>query len=89
MLFSCVSQGAWHMPHDVLTVKDGKDQDFSTSYRQSKAGLQIFHKTSRTGLIYKTLTKLCCQYVNFQETNNKHNKIINICLKLIFTYFIQ
>ena len=85
MLFSCVFQGACHMLHEVLTVKDDKDQHFN--YRQPKVGLQIFHNTTRTGLIYKTLTKLCCAYVNFQETN-KDNKIINMCLKLILQVII-
>ena len=72
------------MPHEVLTVIDDKDQHFN--YRQPN-GLQIFHNTTRTGLIYKTLTKLCCAYVNFQETN-KHSKIINMCLKLILQAII-
>ena len=85
MLFSRVFPGACRMPHEVLTVKDDKDQHFN--YRQPKVGLQIFHNTTRTGLIYKTLTKLCCAYVNFQETN-KHNKIINMCLKLILQVII-
>ena len=44
------------MPHEVLTVKDDKDQHFN--YSQPKVGLQIFHNTTRTGLICKTLTKL-------------------------------
>ena len=73
------------MPHEVLTVKDDKDQHFN--YRQPKVGLQIFHNTTRTGLIYEILTKPCCAYVNFQETN-KHNKIINMCLKLILQVII-
>ena len=57
------------------TVKDDKDQHFNN--KQPKVGLQIFHNTTKTGLIYKTLTKLCCAYLNFQEMH-KHNKIINM-----------
>ena len=85
MLFRRVSQGACRMPHDVLTVKDDKDQHFN--YRQPRVGLQIFHNTARTGLIYKTLSKLCCAYLNFQETN-KHKKIVNTYLKLILQQII-
>ena len=83
MLFSRVFQG--EPVHEVLTVKDDKDQHFN--YKQPKVGLQIFHNTARTGLIYEALTKLCCGYVNFQETN-KHNKIINMCLKLTLQVII-
>ena len=43
------------MTHEVLTVKDDKDQHLN--YRRSKAGLQIFHNTIMTGLIHKTVTK--------------------------------
>ena len=73
------------MPHEVLTVKDDKGQYFN--YRQPKVGLQIFHNTIRTGLIYKILAKLCYAYINSQETN-KHNKITNMCLKLILQVII-
>ena len=73
------------MPHKVLTVKDDKDEPFKC--RQPKVGLQIFHNTIRTGLIYKILAKLCYAYINSQETN-KHNKITNMCLKLILQVII-
>ena len=43
------------MLHEVLTVKDDRDQYLN--YRQSEAGLQIFHSTIMTGLIHKTITK--------------------------------
>ena len=85
MLFSHVSQGACRVPHKVLTVKDDKEQNFN--YRQPIVGLQIFHNTTRTRLIYKTVTKLCFAYVNFQETN-KHKKMINMCLKWILQLII-
>ena len=39
------------MLHEVLTVKDDKGEPFN--YNQPKVGLQIFHNTTRTGLIYK------------------------------------
>ena len=41
----------------------------------------MFHNATRTLLIYKTLNKLCCAYLNFQEMN-KNNKIKNMGLKL-------
>ena len=61
MLFSCISLGEHfksvidnhHLLHKILTVKDDKDQHFN--YRQPKVGLQIFHNTTKMGLIYKTL----------------------------------
>ena len=43
------------MLHEVLTVKDDKDENLN--YRWSKAGLQIFHNTIMIELIYKTITK--------------------------------
>ena len=43
------------MPHEVLAVKDDKDQYLN--YRRYKAGLQIFYNTIMTGLIHKTITK--------------------------------
>ena len=41
----------------------------------------MFQNTTRTTLIYKTLNKLCCAYLNFQEMN-KNNKLKNMGLKL-------
>ena len=60
------------MLHEALTVKDDKDEPFK--YRQPKVGLRIFQNRTRTGLIYKTLTKLCCAYVKSQEMNKCQKK---------------
>ena len=62
-------------------------------YSSQPISLQIFfvlviiHITTRTGLIYETLTKLCCEYVNAQEMI-KHKKTTNMCLKLILQVII-
>ena len=47
----------------------------------------VIHNATRMGLIYKTLTKLCCEYVNVQEMI-KHKKITNMCLKLVLQVII-
>ena len=43
------------LSYEVLTIKYDKDQNFN--YRWSRAGLQIFHNTTMTGLIHETITK--------------------------------
>ena len=43
------------MLHEVLTVKEDKDQHLN--YSRSKVGLLMLHNTIKTGLIHKTITK--------------------------------
>ena len=82
------------MLHEVLTVKDYKDQHLN--YRQSKAGLQIFHNTIMTGLVHKTkadtnITKLFglhhLQLVKKRQTSWRADKKVGILMFSTSTFY--